>query len=49
MNGQMVNDQFEMMEDPNANDEADDIYNSILSEVGLEYKAGQAAVSKGTI
>ena len=42
--GEMMNDAFEMAEDPNANADAEDLYNGILGEIGLEYKAGEAAV-----
>ena len=33
-----------MFEDPNAQGEADDIYNGILGEIGLEYSEGNPAV-----
>ena len=33
--GEMVNDAFEMMEDPGMAQDADEVYNSILDEVGL--------------
>jgi hypothetical protein len=36
----MVNDAFEMMESPDMQADADDVYDSILGEVGLEYEAG---------
>ena len=42
--GEMMNDAFEMAEDPNANADAEDVYNGILGEIGLEYKVGEAAV-----
>lgn len=42
----MINDAFDMMEDPNAQTDAEDVYNGILGEIGLEYTSGQAAVSK---
>ena len=42
--GEMMNDAFEMAEDPNAAADAEDLYNGILGEIGLEYKAGEAAV-----
>ena len=35
--GDMVNDAFEMMEDPGQQADAEDVYNSILGEIGLEY------------
>ena len=38
-----------MFEDPGAQGEADDIYNGILGEIGLEYTEGQAAVPTGKI
>ena len=40
----MVQDGFEMMEDPGAAADAEDVYNGILGEIGLEYQEGQAAV-----
>ena len=33
----------------NVDEQADDIYNGILGEIGLEYQMNEAAVSKGTI
>ena len=33
-----------MFEDPNAQGEADDVYNGILGEIGLEYNAQGATV-----
>ena len=41
---EMMMDGMEMMDDPNAGAEAEDVYNGILGEIGLEYTAGQAAV-----
>ena len=41
---EMMMDGMEMMEDPNAGAEAEDVYNGILGEIGLEYTSGQAAV-----
>ena len=41
---EMMQDGMEMMEDPGAGAEAEDLYNGILGEIGLEYSAGQAAV-----
>ena len=38
--GEMMQDAFEMCEDPNAATEADDVYNGILGEMGLEYAVG---------
>ena len=40
----MMTDAFDMMEDPSASVDAEDLYNGILGEIGLEYAAGQAAV-----
>ena len=40
----MMADTFEMMEDPSAAADAEDVYNGILGEIGLEYEAGAAAV-----
>ena len=45
MQGDMVNDAFDMMEDPGMAQDADDVYNSILGEVGLEL-AGTTVASK---
>ena len=46
---EMMTDAFEMMEDPSAQADAEDVYNGILGEIGLEYAAGQAAVPTGSI
>ena len=40
MNGEMVNDAFDMMEDPNAQGDADEVYESIMGEIGLELEKG---------
>lgn len=45
----MVVDGMEMMEDPGAGAEAEDLYNGILGEIGLEYTSGAAAVPSGKI
>lgn len=37
---EMMTDAFEMMEDPSAAADAEDVYNGILGEIGLEYNAG---------
>ena len=42
---EMMGDAFDMMEDPSAAADAEDVYNGILGEIGLEYTAGQAAVA----
>ena len=42
--GEQIQDGFEMFEDPSAQGEADDVYNGILGEIGLEYNAQGAAV-----
>ena len=47
--GEMMSDAFEMMEDPGAGADAEDLYNGILGEIGLEYKVGEAAVPTGKI
>ena len=47
--GEQVADGFSMLEDPNANADAEDLYNGILGEVGLEYTVGQAAVPSNAI
>jgi len=41
----MMGDAFDMMEDPSAAADADDVYNGILGEIGLEYNVGQPAVA----
>lgn len=40
LQGDMVNDAFEMMESPEMQADADDVYDSILGEMNLEYTAG---------
>jgi len=42
---EMMGDAFDMMEDPSAALDAEDVYNGILGEIGLEYTSGQAAVA----
>ena len=49
MNGEMVNDAFDMMEDPNAQGDADDVYESIMGEIGLEYESGMKGAGKKAI
>ena len=49
MKSEMVGDAFDMMEDPNQQADAEDLYNGILGEIGLEYTVGQAAVSSNKI
>ena len=44
--GDMIGDAMDMAEDPNANAEADDVYNEILGEVGMEMNAQGVASSK---
>ena len=46
---EMMGDAFEMMEDPGAQADAEDVYNGILGEIGLEMQANGAAVPTGTI
>lgn len=41
---EMMSDAFEMMEDPSATADAEDVYNGILGEIGLEYTVGAGAV-----
>ncbi len=47
--GEMMTDAFEMMEDPSQQADAEDVYNGILGEIGLEYNAGQAAVPSNSL
>ena len=46
---EMMGDAFDMMEDPSAAADADDVYNGILGEIGLEYNVGQAAVATNSL
>ena len=46
---EMMGDAFEMMEDPSASADAEDVYNGILGEIGLEYTSGAAAVPTNAI
>ena len=46
---EMMGDAFEMMEDPDAATDAEDVYNGILGELSLEVSAGGAAVPQGRI
>ena len=41
---EQMTDAFEMMEDPSASQDAEDVYNGILGEINLEYVAGAPAV-----
>ena len=45
----MMTGAFEMMEDPGAEANAEDVYNGILGEIGLEVAANSAAVPTGKI
>ena len=49
MNGDMVTDSFEMMEGAETSANAEELYEGILGEIGLEYSKDQAAVSKTKI
>lgn len=49
MQGEMMNDAFEMMEDPNTQADAEDVYAGILGEIGLEYTSGQPAINKNSL
>lgn len=44
MKQDMVNDAFEMMEDPGQQADAEDVYDGIMNELQLEYTIGQPAV-----
>lgn len=45
----MMMDGFEMMEDPGANADAEDVYEGILGEIGLEYNSNTAATASSKI
>ena len=49
MNSEMMGDAMDAMEDPNAQADADDVYNGILGEIGLEYKEGEPAIPTNKI
>ena len=49
MNSEMVNDAFDMMEDPGQAADADEVYESIMGEIGLEYESGQTGVASKKI
>ena len=38
MGQEMMSDAFQMMEDPNEQADADDLYENVLSEIGLEFQ-----------
>jgi len=40
MKGEMVGDAFDMLEDPGQVGDAEDLYNGVLGEIGLEYNVG---------
>ena len=46
---EMMSDAFEIMEDPMQAADAEDVYNGVLSEIGLEYVIGQPAVPSTVI
>ena len=46
MNGEMMQDSFEMMEGADTAANAEELYEGILGEIGLEYSAGQATAAK---
>ena len=45
----MMSDAFEIMEDPMQAADAEDVYNGVLSEIGLEYISGQPAIPSKAI
>ena len=49
MNGEMMNDAMDMMGDANEQADADDVYNGIMGEIGLEYNAETGAVANKSI
>lgn len=49
MNSEMVNDAFDMMEGADTAANADDIYESIMGEIGLEYEKGMVGPAKKAI
>ena len=49
MNGEMMQDAFEMTEDAGTVANAEELYDGIPGEIGLEYSVGQAAVPKSKI
>ena len=49
MNGEMVADSFEMMEGAETTANAEELYEGILGEIGLEYSKGAVAVTKSKI
>ena len=49
MNGEIMADSFEMMEGAETAANAEELYDGILGEIGLEYQKGQAAVAKDKI
>ena len=46
---EMMSDAFEIMEDPMQAADAEDVYNGVLSEIGLEYISGQPAIPSKAI
>lgn len=49
MNGEMMAESFEMMDGAETVANAEELYDGILGEIGLEYQKGQAAVAKDKI
>ena len=45
MQQEMMNDQFDMMGDPEVEGQADDVYNQILGEIGMSVSDGLATNS----
>ena len=46
---EMMSDAFEIMMDPMQAADAEDVYNGVLSEIGLEYVTGQPAIPSKAI
>ena len=46
MNGEMMDDAMEMMENPGTQEDAEDVYNSILGEIGMEISSAAVGGKK---
>ncbi len=46
MNGEMMDDAMEMMENPGMQEDAEDVYESILGEIGMEISSAAVGGKK---
>uniref|UniRef100_A0A7S3SYF4 Uncharacterized protein n=1 Tax=Strombidinopsis acuminata TaxID=141414 RepID=A0A7S3SYF4_9SPIT len=49
MNGEMMGDAMDMMADPSEQADADDVYNGIMGEIGIDYNKETGTVANKSI